>query len=233
MRIWETGRASAAENMGQDVFLLENLEREPAAVLHIYDWQGDAATFGHFIDPGQFFDLDAARQKGLSLQKRPTGGGIIFHSYDATFSLVIPKDHPLYSPNTMESYANVNREVVTVIGQFLGEALEPALLKASPPPQKAPSRHFCMAHPTKYDVVIDKKVGGAAQRRTRHGLLHQGSVSLVVPPLDLIASVLKEGEAIHAEMMASSQPLLTPGDALVEGRRSFHQKLKDHFRTLA
>ena len=153
MRIWDTGKATARENMAQDAFLLQNLERDSDAVLHLYDWWGDSATYGHFIKPETFFDLDTVAEKGISLAKRPTGGGIIFHSFDFTFSLAIPTQHRLYSPNTLDSYANVNREVIEVICQFLGKKCDAMLLGSQPKGQKGPSQHFCMASPTKYDVI--------------------------------------------------------------------------------
>src|SRR5260370_40010845 len=42
------------------------------------------------------------------------------------------------------------------------------------------SRRLCFANPVAADVMIDiRKVAGAAQRRTRIGLLHQGSIQHV------------------------------------------------------
>jgi len=233
MKIWETGKATARENMGQDAFLLENLERDSDAVLHLYDWWGDCATYGHFIQPEKFFDLEAVSQKGLTLEKRPTGGGIIFHSFDLAFSLAIPVGHDLYSPNTLESYVNVNREVIDVICQFLGRECEATLLNAQPKSKKGLSQHFCMASPTQYDVILDgKKVGGAAQRRTRSGFLHQGTLSLVEPSSELICAVLKDGEAIHAEMVKNGRALLDSAADLVENRRILRDHLKRHFRQI-
>jgi lipoate-protein ligase A len=43
------------------------------------------------------------------------------------------------------------------------------------------SRHLCFANPVQADVMVDsRKIAGAAQRRTRAGLLHQGSIQLAI-----------------------------------------------------
>jgi len=227
MRVWNTGKAPARENMAQDVFLLQNLEHDPHAVLHLYDWWGESATFGHFINPEEFFDLEAVKSRGLAIEKRPTGGGIIFHSFDLTFSIAIPVGHPLYSQNTLESYAKVNRQVIEAVSQFLQDKPKPALLQS-----EVATKHqrFCMAHPTKYDVLLGgKKVGGAAQRRTRFGLLHQGSISLIRPCRELICAVLKNGEEVHAEMSRFGDSLTDAPDRYSQTRLELQEALKRRF----
>lgn len=208
MRIWETGRSPAKVNMMQDEFLLAGLEKDPHPVLHLYDWVGDCATFGHFIRPEKYFHLEKVEEQGLDLEKRPTGGGVIFHMFDLTFSLAIPISHPLYSPNTLECYANVNGHVLQVICEFLGRSCQPVLLEKKLPPRDEVSKYFCMACPTKYDVILEGKVGGAAQRRSRFGFLHQGSISLRKPSYDLLEAVLKDGGQVVREMKRSGQSLL-------------------------
>ena len=50
-------------------------------------------------------------------------------------------------------------------------------------PQK--TSDVCFANPVRADVVVDgKKIAGAAQRRTRRGLLQQGSIRLENLPPD-------------------------------------------------
>jgi lipoate-protein ligase A len=43
--------------------------------------------------------------------------------------------------------------------------------------------HACFENPVLYDVLVEgRKVAGAAQRRTRRGLIHQGSVQTLDLP---------------------------------------------------
>ena len=185
----DTGKRSAQANMELDAALLEDLEHESDPILHLYDWEGDAATYGHFIAPEKFLNLEGVKKRGLGLGKRPTGGGIIFHTSDLAFSVLVPASHPVFSSNPLENYAFVNRLVITALRQMVDVAAE--LLPDEPEPLDAHCKSFCMAKPTKYDVMIEgKKVGGAAQRKTKHGYLHQGSIALGWPSEQYLLDVL-------------------------------------------
>src|SRR4029078_7336771 len=99
--IIDTGEKSAEENMRLDADLLERAAEWAYPILHLYEWAAPSATFGHFIDPGQFLNLDRVIQKGLQLARRPTGGGIIFHLWDMAFSVLVPSHLPEFSLNTL------------------------------------------------------------------------------------------------------------------------------------
>jgi len=56
-------------------------------------------------------------------------------------------------------------------------------------------RMVCFTTPTRYDVMVGgRKVAGAAQRRTRDGILHQGSIhfgkALPLPRAEIIGRIL-------------------------------------------
>ncbi len=207
MNVLDTGISSANENMRLDVQLLEELKNHSECLLHLYEWQGKCATYGHFIDPNKYLQADETKKYQLELAKRPTGGGIIFHCWDFTFSFLIPKCHPRLSTNTLENYANVNTVVRTAIKEFLGTHDNPQLMV-----QSQECSPFCMAKPTIYDVMLDgKKVGGAAQRRTRHGILHQGSISLFPPDEVMLKDLLNE-KVVQAMQMNSCSLLSHSND---------------------
>jgi lipoate-protein ligase A len=53
-------------------------------------------------------------------------------------------------------------------------------------------QNFCMARPTQYDVVSGGlKIAGSAQRKTRRGYLHQGTISLAPPDVAFLQTILK------------------------------------------
>jgi len=207
--MWEvidTGVACAEENMRIDRELLETVGDRSKGVLHLYEWEGEALTYGHFIKPEQFLNLDAIKRRGVDMARRPTGGGIIFHIWDIAFSALMPASHPEFSLNTLENYAVINRRVIEAVGGAL-------LLPDEPTPLDASCAHFCMAKPTKYDVVTadGRKIGGAAQRRTRAGLLHQGSISIATPPTEDLEELLLPGTRVIEAMRANTFALLPEG----------------------
>jgi lipoate-protein ligase A len=220
MSDWEiigTGTQSAEENMCFDAELLDKADEFSRPVLHLYEWAGESATYGYFTDPGKLLNLEQAQKLSLNLARRPTGGGIVFHIWDMAFSVLVPAHCPEFSTNTLENYAFVNNAVLASVKEFLNGSPPLFLTPDDFSPMDPDCFHFCMAKPTKYDVMWEgRKIAGAAQRRTKKGFLHQGTIALVVPPRDYLMQVLKEGTRVGEAMFAHTCPLLgktaSPGE---------------------
>lgn len=209
LRIIDTGIAKAEENMRTDERLLKELSRFPEPILHLYSWKGDCLTYGHFIDPNEFINTKKASCLGLSMAKRPTGGGIVFHLCDLAFSVLLPSSHSFFSFNTLENYSFVNRLVVQALEPFLGRDARLSLLPSEYVAKDKQSERFCMAKPSKYDVMAEgRKVGGAAQRRTKEGFLHQGTISVAMLPRDYLEEVLLPDTFVVESMLENSFSLL-------------------------
>lgn len=230
-RFIDTGKRSAAANMELDAALLADLQSENDPTLHLYDWEGDAATFGHFIDPALFLNMQGVKKNNLDLAKRPTGGGIVFHNCDLAFSVLVPASSPWFSTNPLDNYAFVNNRVILAIEQLFPLSAE--LLPTEPFPLDEHCRSFCMAKPTKYDVMIEgKKIGGAAQRKTRHGFLHQGSISIGLLPEPYLLELLAGGSQVLEGMRQNSFALLGShwtSHELEEARGSLRANLQKVF----
>jgi lipoate-protein ligase A len=224
--ILDTGKQSAQTNMQIDAELLENLDRHTLPILHFYDWEGDCATYGYFIDPSDYLDLENAKRQGLNLAKRPTGGGIVFHIWDLAFSVLIPESHPYFSENTLDNYAFVNNAVLAAASSFLSE--RPQLIPCNAEALDPSCTRFCMAQPTKYDVVLQgKKIAGAAQRKTKKGFLHQGTIALKMPTEEYLRSVLLPATKVLEAIKVHTFPLLNPDDNLQEGRIALREALQN------
>jgi len=205
--IIDSGKSSAKENMALDIQLLANAGSHSQPLLHLYDWSVPSATYGYFTDPYLVLKLEAVRKIGLDLVRRPTGGGIIFHMYDFAFSIVIPSNDRAYSVNTLENYAFVNSIIIEALKRFNG--VDSMLHPIESPPLDGHASRFCMAKPTKYDVMVDgRKVGGGAQRRTRDGFLHQGSIALSLPNEEFMSSILIPETRVLEAMRMHTYPLL-------------------------
>ncbi|SCA62818.1 Octanoyltransferase LipM [Chlamydiales bacterium SCGC AG-110-P3] len=205
----DSGVASAQQHMNTDAYLLSKAADLDGPLLHHYDWKCESGTYGYFLDPYKLLDCDAVQRHNIDLARRPTGGGLLFHISDLAFSVVVPAGHPAYSTNILENYAFVNNIVIDAIRSFLGNDFAPELLPAESQPRDAACRHFCMAKPTKYDVMLDgRKVGGAAQRRTKEGFLHQGTIALGRMKRSLLDELLLPGTEVSQAMQDTTYPLL-------------------------
>lgn len=224
--IIETKAASAEENMCTDAALLENLGAYQDPILHLYEWERPSVTYGLLTNPLDFLKVEEAKKWGIDLAKRPTGGGIIFHLWDYAFSVLVPASSPYFSENTLENYAFINNRVLDAIKNYFSSSLE---LISSDAVAKDPfCERFCMAKPTKYDVVFQgKKVAGAAQRRTKNGFLHQGSIALCLPNKEVLSSVLYQESLVMEAMFHYSCPLINDEACSVETLEKVKKELKN------
>lgn len=191
------------KNMDVDAELLHNIGPINHPILRFYEWNAPSLTYGYFIKPEDYLNVETLDTMGLQMGRRPTGGGIVFHLTDLAFSVIIPATHPQFSLNTLENYAFVNQRVAQAVLPFLEES--PSLLFTEAKTLDKNCQHFCMAKPTIYDVMVaGKKIGGAAQRRTREGFLHQGTLSLALPNEKLLSAVLKPVNSVWEAMKANS-----------------------------
>ncbi len=169
----DTGPGAAAFNMALDEALLETVAARARPLLRFYAWTERAATFGYSQRYGEVEPLTPLRP----LIRRPTGGGLVPHDADWTYSLVFPPDHWWYASRARESYERVHAWLRDAFGRLgVMTALAPAAR------QEAPGTCFVGAE--QHDLLWrGQKIAGAAQRRNRLGLLIQGSVQ--PPPLSL------------------------------------------------
>lgn len=225
LHLLPTRTAGAAENMAVDFLLLQLYPDAAAPRFRHYEWRGPAFTFGYsqkiaFVREKLAADLPA------DLCRRPTGGGIVDHRNDWTYSLVIPRGHALEEVRATESYRVIHASVTEALVS-LGV---PAELKAvcEPPPDggTCSATGVCFQRAELFDVVHAQsgaKIAGAAQKRNKHGLLFQGSIEKAsVGPLDwddfggrFAASL---GRALQREAAETSWPEFPDGalEGLIE-----------------
>lgn len=220
LQIFDTGISTAEENMRFDAKLLENLNPSDMPILHLYSWARPSVTYGYFIRPENHLNLKKAET--LDLARRPTGGGIVFHVWDLAFSFLMPADHPQFSLSTLGNYGFVNRVVLDVVKTYF--SLSPELAQEDAPSFGPDCQNFCMAKPTQYDVVYQgRKIAGSAQRRRRQGYLHQGTISLAPPDVDLLNAVLlSKKDVLHAMRTFTFAPI---HEGFLEKTRRDLQKL--------
>jgi lipoate-protein ligase A len=163
-----------AHNMAMDEALLEAAPALERPVLRFYSWSEAAASFGYFQKYAEVERMTLLRP----LVRRPTGGGLVPHDADWTYSLAFPPTDAWYALKATESYQRVH-EWIQAAFQEMGVPTElaPCCRKALP--------GQCFVGHEKSDILWHgQKIAGAAQRRTRNGLLIQGSVQ--PPPIKIL-----------------------------------------------
>ncbi len=190
--------------MEEDAAALQAFSQGDPAVLRFYAWKRPSATYGHFINPQQYFDEKGLLKHNVDIAKRPTGGGILFHHVDISFSILIPKTHPYFGTTPVESYWKINSKIKEAL-VHAGVSFHTLLHDGN---ERSIHEKFCMAHPTIFDLVIGgKKIAGGAQRRAKHALLHQGSLCLTVPNRQFYEEVLQPNPQLIAAFRQISYPL--------------------------
>jgi lipoate-protein ligase A len=155
--------ARAAFNMALDEALLRTAAKRGRPLVRVYSWEKPAATFGYFQKfPAQLAD-------DYEVVRRPTGGGVVYHVKDTTYTVVVPPGHTLHVMKTSDAYCVLHKAVAAAF------ETQPRLHDAElHSPQ---GQYECFQKPVHGDVVTDgRKLAGGAQRRTKSGMLHQGSI---------------------------------------------------------
>lgn len=178
------------QNMAVDQLLLQNCAEQ--ALIRFYGWSRPEVSFGYFdtLESAQAkFDDDA-----LHFVRRWTGGGMVDHRKDFTYTIVLPKGHAWASLRGAESYRIIHAAVVEML-KCCGVDAE-LIAEDSQNTSVA-----CFDRPVTHDVIDQngRKLAGAGQRRTRWGLLHQGSILVASLPdswQELLVSCLSESSKV-------------------------------------
>lgn len=184
---------SAAMNMAIDEAMLE-YATVPA--IRFYRWRSPALSFGYF---GRFADV-ASYQRERDLVRRWTGGGIVFHGEDLTYSLVIPISDAAFAESSMSIYEKIHRALRHALNETGQRAVVAAGADRGGVTGVDAPGYYCFARAVRADVIVDgRKVAGAAQRRTRCGLLQQGSIQGVDFENDLAQRFIQALSAASSE----------------------------------
>ncbi len=161
---------SGPEAMAVDEWLLETAQ---VPVLRVYQWLGQWGSLGYFGDLAEA----RAAFPGISWVRRWTGGGTVDHRADWTVSLVVPVDAALARLRGAESYRAIHAALAEAL---CAEGIDARLSTGA----EETGATACFENPVSHDLIdsAGRKLAGAGQRRTRRGLLHQGSVAGACSP---------------------------------------------------
>jgi lipoate-protein ligase A len=171
MHTLPTESSTGALNMAQDLLLLEAYPHPEIPRFRSYGWSEPAFTFGV---SQKWSDFRPQVPGECTLIRRATGGGLVSHLEDWTFALVIPSAHHVFQLDALESYGMVLRALEQSL-RAQGQTV--AMVPSPSGPRTFQAPDVCATRSEPHDLVRTsdgKKVAGAAQKRTREGLLLQG-----------------------------------------------------------
>jgi lipoyl(octanoyl) transferase len=178
-RLIVTSPLSGAENMAIDEALLRSFD--PAAslpVLRLYGWNPPALSMGRFQKAVEVLDLECCRADGVAVVRRVTGGGVIYHADELTYSLVC-------APGQIPPAGSI-KDSFRVLTGFLLAFYRSLGLDAGYAADAAPGgirlgerTAFCFAGRESFDILAGgRKIGGNAQRRIKGAIFQHGSIPL-------------------------------------------------------
>lgn len=173
LQLWrDRDSRDGAGHMAMDEALLLTVEQP---ILRFYSWQKPEITLGFFTP------ISAVSGRQEPLTRRWTGGGVVEHGEDLTFSLSVPRRFLVSAASAGDRYRQIHEALALALRDHGMPQAIAAPSRATTDPSDSPG--FCFAEPVAWDVIdtaSGEKLAGGAQRRSRAGLLHQGSVRL--PP---------------------------------------------------
>src|SRR5207244_1129694 len=110
----DSSKSAAAFNMAMDEALLENAAALACPVLRFYGWTEPAASFGYFQRHAEVEQATLLRP----LVRRPTGGGIVPHDIDWTYSFTVPPAHEWHLLKAEESYRRVHEWIQSAFARL-------------------------------------------------------------------------------------------------------------------
>jgi lipoate-protein ligase A len=144
--------------------------------LRFYGWSTPAVSLGYFQEFSKEVNIENCRALGIDIVRRPTGGKAVLHENEITYSVVSPKDNPLFPEDILGTYR--------VISSCLVQALQSMGINASISDQCQRNgintlRSLCFSEPSRFELLVHgKKICGSAQVRTKNAFLQHGSLLL-------------------------------------------------------
>ncbi len=170
--------AEGAYNMAEDMACLQSCEEgfSPPTV-KLYGWKKPTLTIGYSQQPSKLINLEKARQLDIPIIRRPTGGRVLLHCEELTYSLIAPNDHPLLGGDLKKSMCVISDMLIGCLVK-LGCSKDDIQF-ALPSKSRSQSGPACFSLANHYELTCrGKKIIGSAQRRMKRAFLQHGSLIL-------------------------------------------------------
>lgn len=145
--------------------------------VRVYTWEPSTLSLGYSQDP-ETVDWEFCFRNGITVTRRPTGGGGIFHDHsgDVSYSIVAPKSE--LPGDLMDCYHLLCTPILAAF-DHVGAGVH--YTDTEVPALHEPACYLRGLHPAHDMVAADgRKIAGNAQYRQRDAVVHHGSLTYEV-----------------------------------------------------
>jgi lipoate-protein ligase A len=161
-------------NMALDEIAAETAAAGGPRTLRVYRWEPSTLSLGYHQDPDTI-DWDFCEREGITVTRRQTGGGAIYHDFhgDISYSTVAPADE--LPGDLMDTYDLLCEPLIDALE---GISLSAGFAAESQPAIHQPACYLREVHPA-HDVVAGdgRKLSGNAQHRRKDSIVQHGSLT--------------------------------------------------------
>lgn len=166
-------------NMALDEIAAETTANGGPPTVRVYKWQPSTLSLGYDQDSATI-DWDYCEREGITVTRRQTGGGAIYHDNygDISYSITAPATE--LPGNLMETYKLLCEPVLEAFGE-MGVVADFA--NEEQPEIHKPACYLRKLHPAHDVVATDgRKISGNAQYRQRDSIIQHGSLTYESQP---------------------------------------------------
>ncbi len=229
-RIIDTGALDPFANMALDEALLRGYQRyNSPPTLRIYGWKYPSLSLGFSQDPARDLDIEFCRKRSIPFVRRITGGGIILHGNELTYSLVCSKEDLGIPARVLSSYKIICSFLISF---YKALGIEAEFACDDPDYESSGELSaLCFAAKEKYDIVSSgRKIGGNAQKRSRGVIFQHGSIPFRFEA-ETASSFLRSKAPAGSEYEAAClEDMLGPHVSVPELSRTFTRAFEGSFK---
>jgi len=176
-RIVKSGKLSPAENMAIDeAVMLGVIAGKSEPTIRFYDWNPPTLSFGYHQKFKDEIDEREAEKFGFGFIRRPTGGRLVLHNNEVTYSVISPLKERL-AGNITETYSQISLALAKGM-HLIGIEVEFEKGNLSSHYQRE-AANPCFTSSSRFELSYGrKKIVGSAQTRKENVLLQHGSILL-------------------------------------------------------
>ena len=212
-------------NMAIDEFMFLLIKKEKKTILRFYQWEKPTASLGYFQKVNEVVNLDYLKRKNFDLVRRMTGGKLVLHNKEITYSIA-SSEAEVFTNSLKNSYQLISQALclgfskMRINARLASRKISSYLSKSLP----------CFSYPGQDEIKVNgKKLVGSAQKREGNYFLQHGSIP-IKSDYEILRKLTPESTPQFGKNMTSLKEILGRDisfseviSCLVQGFKEFFQ----------